>query len=143
MLVLGMNAKLYIDEVLVGNATNVTLNLTSEEADVTTRGNNGWKANVPTLKDASVELEMIWDTDDAQFQKVKDSYLNGTDLDVKVLDGLVDADGEGLHATMRCSNLTREEPLTDALKCKVTLKPTYDAVSPPEWIGGSDSGSGS
>jgi hypothetical protein len=37
------------------------------EADVTTRGNAGWRATVATLKDGSIEFEMVWDTGDADF----------------------------------------------------------------------------
>jgi hypothetical protein len=53
------------------NAKDVTLNLEAGEADVTTRGNNGWRATVPTLKEASVEWEMVWNTADAGFTRQK------------------------------------------------------------------------
>jgi hypothetical protein len=43
----------------------VTLNLEAGEAEVTTRANSGWRATVATLKEASVEFEMVWDTGDA------------------------------------------------------------------------------
>ena len=35
----------------ITNVRDVTLNLEAGEADVTTRGNNGWRATVATLKD--------------------------------------------------------------------------------------------
>ena len=43
------------------NTKDVTLSLEAGEADVTTRGNDGWRAIVATLKEASVEFEMVWD----------------------------------------------------------------------------------
>jgi hypothetical protein len=64
---LGMEAKLYYGAAgmtattELTNVKDVTLNLESGEADVTTRGNSGWRATVGTLKTGSVEFEMIWD----------------------------------------------------------------------------------
>ena len=52
------------------NVKDVTLNLEAGEADVTTRGNGGWRANIATLKDASLEFEMVWDTADDDFTAI-------------------------------------------------------------------------
>lgn len=49
----------------------MTLSLETGEADVTTRANSGWRATVGTLKEASVEFEMVWDTADAGFTRQK------------------------------------------------------------------------
>ncbi|MBK9127943.1 MAG: hypothetical protein IPM13_09095 [Phycisphaerales bacterium] len=75
--VLGMNAKLYYGTAGVPAATemanvrNVTLNLEAGEADVTTRANSGWRATAPTLRECSVELEMVLDPDDAGLTRQK------------------------------------------------------------------------
>jgi len=69
---LGLDAKLYRNTGTfaapawneIKNVKDVTLNLEAGEADVTTRGNAGWKATVATLKDGSIEFEMVWDTAD-------------------------------------------------------------------------------
>ena len=66
---------------LIGNVKDVTLNLETGEADVSTRGNNGWRATVGTLKDASIEFDMIWDTGDSDFTAIKDAFFNGTTVD--------------------------------------------------------------
>lgn len=54
------------------------LNLEKGEADLTTRASGGWRATEGTLKDASVEFEMVWDTEDAGFTAIKDAYFGGT-----------------------------------------------------------------
>ncbi|MHB8973306.1 MAG: hypothetical protein ACYC3X_24050 [Pirellulaceae bacterium] len=46
----------------IKNVRDVTLSLETGEADATTRGNNGWRATVATLKDGSVEFDMVWDS---------------------------------------------------------------------------------
>ena len=81
---LGLDAKLYRNSGtyaaptwdIVGNVKDLTLNLETGEADVSTRANNGWRATVGTLKDASLEFEMVWDTADSDFGAVRDAFLN-------------------------------------------------------------------
>jgi hypothetical protein len=132
-MILGMNCKAYFGtagttaSTLMPDVTSVTINLEKAEADVTTRGNNGWKATVGTLKDGSCEFEMMWDTGDEGFAAVKDAYFNDTNIALAFLDG---ADGEGLDADFSITNFSREEPLDGAVKAKVTAKPTYSTRAP-------------
>ena len=142
---LGLNAKLYRNTGTyasptwneIGNVKDVTLNLESAEADVTVRANNGWRATVPTLKDASVEFEMVWDTADEDFQAIRDAYLNNTTLEVLALDGPVSGAGstgnQGLRAVCNVTGFSRSEPLEEALSVSVTVKPAYSA-NPPTWF---------
>ena len=141
---LGLNAKLYRNTGSyasptwneIGNVKDVTLNLESADADVTVRANNGWRATVPTLKDASVEFEMVWDTADEDFQAIRDAYLNNTTLEVLALDGPVSGAGstgnQGLRAVCNVTGFSRSEPLEEALSVSVTVKPAYSA-NPPTW----------
>ena len=137
----GMDAKLYykVGGLGAGGAwvelTNVrdnTLNLEKGEADVTTRANNGWRATVGTLKDGSVEFEMVWDPEDAGFDAIQDAYFNDTLIALAIMDGDV-ATGNGLQADFAITNFTRNEPLEEAMSVQVTAKPTYSA-NPPQWI---------
>jgi len=133
---LGMNCKAYYGVAgasatnLMPNVTDVTINLEKGEADVTTRGNSGWRATVGTLKDGSVEFEMIWDTAEAGFNAIKDAYFNDTAIALAFLDGVA---GEGLDADFTVTNFTRTEPLEEAVKAAVTVKPTYSTRA-PEWV---------
>ena len=141
-LVLGLNAKLYRNTgtyasptwVEMTNVKNVTLNLESAEADVTTRANNGWRATVPTLKDASIEFEMVWDTEDAAFEAIQEAFLDSTPIEVLALDGPEGTAGsQGLRATCSVLSFSRNEQLEEALMVSVNLKPTYSADA-PEWF---------
>ncbi len=130
---LGLEGKLYYGDSgatatnELSNAKDVTLNLESSEADVTTRGNNGWRATVAALKDASIEWSMIWDTSDAGFTAIKNAYLNGTAIALAILDA---ENGEGLDADFAITSFSREEPLEDAMSVSVTAKPTYSTRAP-------------
>ena len=139
---LGMDAKLYRNSGSyetptwneVTNVKDVTLNLEAGEADVTTRGNAGWRANIATLKDASLEFEMVWDTADDDFTAVRQAFLSNGSVEFAVLDGDIETTGsQGLRATMAITNFSRSEPLEEAIQVSVTAKPTY-ADNPPEWM---------
>ena len=141
---LGMDAKLYRNTgtyaaptwVEVSNVKDVTLNLEKGEADVTTRANAGWRATVGTLKDASIEFQMVWDTVDAGFDAIRQAFFNNTPLEFAVMDGdITDPESEGLRATFDVFNFTRNEALEEAIMVDVSIKPTY-AENAPEWITG-------
>ena len=121
---------------------DVTLNLEQAEADVTTRGSNGWRARVGTLKEGTVEMQIQWDTDDAAFQVMMNTWLNNGVVGLAVLDddytaetvpGAHDGTGTGLIANFSITNFTREEGLEEAMVANVTAQPTYTAVQ-PGWL---------
>jgi len=132
---LGMDAKVYYGaagstaSTELINVKDVTLNLETGEADVTTRGNQGWRATVATLKNGTVEFEMVWDTGDAGFAAIKNAYFNNAPIALAILDG---DDGEGLDADFSITNFSRNEPLEEAITVSVTAKPTY-ATRAPAW----------
>ena len=139
---LGLDAKLYRNTadyvtptwVEMGNTKDVTLNLEKGEADVTTRANQGWRATVGTLKDGSIEFEMVWDTEDAGFTAIKDAYFNNAAIAFAVMDGdIATAGSQGLQADFTITNFSRNEPLEEALTVSVTAKPTYSTVA-PAWV---------
>lgn len=114
----------------LANVKDVTLSLETGEADITTRANAGWRATVGTLKEASVEFEMVWDTADAGFTAIKDAFFNNEVIGLQVLDG--DA-GSGLEADFSITNFSRSEQLEEALTVSVTAKVTYDGTA-PSWL---------
>ena len=44
----------------VDNGRDVTLDLKAGEADITTCGNSGWRATAPTLRECTVQCQMVW-----------------------------------------------------------------------------------
>lgn len=138
---LGMEAKLYFKTggqagagswTLLANVKDVTLSLEAGEADVTTRANNGWRATVATLKEATVEWEMVWDTGDAGFTAIKNAFLSNAVIGLQVLDAATPS-GEGLQADFMITNFSRNEALEEAITVSVSAKVTYSA-SAPTWL---------
>ncbi len=140
---LGMQAKLYFKVggvaaagpwVELANTKDVTLNLQTGEADVTTRGNAGWRATIATLKEGSIEFEMIWDTTDPGFVAIKNAFFGSTLIGLAAMDGPIATAGtQGLEADCTITNFSRKEPLEEAIAVSVTAKPTYSAT-PPAWV---------
>ncbi len=141
---LGLEAVLYRNSgsyssptlVKVDNVKDLTLTLEKNTADVTTRGNNGWRAKVGVLKDATTEFGMVWNTSDANFQAIRDAFLNNTNIEFFVMSADVDeTDSEGLRATFNIEKFTKNEALEEAQGVDVSMSPTY-ATNAPQWVTG-------
>ena len=123
--VLGMNAKLYYGAAgataatEMGNVRDVTLTLEAGEADITTRANQGWRATAPTLRECSVEFEMVWNPADAGFTAIKTAFLAAGTVALKVLD---QAGGQGPDGDFAITSFTRNEALEEAVTVSVTAK---------------------
>ncbi|MCI0333698.1 MAG: phage tail protein [Planctomycetes bacterium] len=139
---LGLDARLYRNTgnpgsllfELVENVRDLTLNLETGEADVTTRGNAGWRASLGTLKDASIEFEMVWNSEDVDFVVFKDAFFAGDPIELLVMDGEASSpESQGLQALCQIISFTRSEALEEAITVSVTAKPTYSGT-PPAWV---------
>lgn len=137
---LGLSAKLYRDTGSawdeVTNVKDLNLSMEKGEADASTRGNNGWKATIPGLKDASVEFNMVYDLADAAMVALRDSFLNNTAVRFLILDGALDvaaAGSQGLKATFMINTFKMPQNLEEAQMVEVVMKPTYSAT-PPTWV---------
>lgn len=133
--ILGLNAKLFRGasgtqaKEEMKNVKDVTLNLETGEADVTTRATEGWKASVATLKDASLEFGMLYDPTDPDLDAIQEAFLGNTPLAFFITDG----DGTGLDADFSITNFSIEQPLEEAMSVSVTAKPTA-TTRPPTWV---------
>lgn len=116
-------------------AKDVTLNLEQAEADVTTRGNAGWRAKVGTLKEGTVEMQIQWDTSNAAFTALITAWLNNAIIGLSVLDEtyVSTSAGTGLITNFVITNFSREESLEEAMTVNVTAQPTYSTVV-PGWL---------
>jgi len=147
--ILGLNAKLYRGtagsqaSTEVKNVKDVTLNLESGEADVTTRGSNGWKISAATLKEASLEFTLLYDTDDSDFTAFQTAYFGGTPIALFVADratsGSSSSSAHGLDADFVITGFNIEQPLEDAVSVSITAKPSMTSVSggtarAPQWV---------
>lgn len=136
--VLGLDAVLYRGTAgakattEVTNVKDLTINLESGEADVTTRATKGWKAAVATLKEGSLEFGMLYDTADADFQAFQSAYFSNTPMALFVSDGA----GTGLDADFSITGFNITQNLEEAMTVSVKAKPTASTRA-PQWVSGS------
>jgi hypothetical protein len=145
-IVLGFNMKLYANTTQnyvtptwleLKNVEDNTLSLEKDKANVTTRGNNGWVAEIGTLKTGGLAFKMIWDTSDAGLTLLQNAFLNNTSVEMECLDGPNAPAGtgaQGLSAFMTVTKFERDEPLTEASTVSVEVSPTYYPAYPPTWV---------
>lgn len=132
----------------IGTAMDVTLNLTAATADVTTRAAGGWRQNVATLKEGTVDFTVLWEPDDEVFTELMNSYLDQCPLRYLVLDGPKDGfvssgdthgrcsevgDVTGLLSDFMITSFSRNEALEEGVTADVTLEVSL-GLQLPTWI---------
>lgn len=104
-------------------ARDVTTNLESGEADVTSRANAGYRGTAAALRDVGIEFEALWKPGDTSFDDIRDAWLAGTTLEFAILDqDRATSGAQGPKATFSIINFTRTEALEDSMKATVTIK---------------------
>lgn len=140
---LGMNAHAYYSATAVtasdqttlntalGTATEITnikdlkINLATDKADVSTRGNNGWKQTAATLKDGTVTFSMVWKPADTNFTAILTAWQNSAEIAFFALDELKATTGaQGAAGNFTVTNFSRTENLADAIMVDVELSPS-------------------
>ena len=120
---LGLDAILTIDGAEIANCKDLTVSLEKAEADASTRDNNGWRATVGTLKDASIEFTVLNKDGDTAFALLQGLFMSGDPCDV----GISDAGGT-LTLTCEVMQFNVNQNLEEVISADVTLKPTQSAT---------------
>lgn len=108
----------------IDNVRDLTLNLSTGEADVSTRASS-WRQTKQTLKEGSIDFEMLWDTDDEAFSAIQDAWEDGEEIALAAMDGDIEVAGaEGLASNFAVTNFSRNEPLEEGVTVSVTVKPS-------------------
>ena len=113
---LGLDCVLTIGGTQIKDAKDVTLNIERGDADVTTRNANGWRAHLGTLKDASIEFDIL--TGGADGTKLASLFNSGETVDLEISGGNV-----SFTAKVVVTNFAGSQPLEDAESVSVTLRP--------------------
>jgi len=107
------------------NVRDLTRGLSKALTDVTTRGSGGWREQAGTLKEASIDLQILYDPDDSLFQSLRGGFLNDTEVTLAILDGDVSTGGtQGLVANFNVTNFPVNEELEERATVDVTIVPS-------------------
>jgi predicted secreted protein len=128
----GFNGQLFIgtqgngatanQEVL--DARDVTVNLTGETFETSSRRTAPWKAFISGWKEWSADFTLVHENDETVIDTLETAFIAGTVISVR----LIDDDGDGYYGDCIVTNFTREEPLADAMGRSVTLQGTGAAT---------------
>jgi hypothetical protein len=121
--VLGLDAVLKIDGDEIKNCKDLTVSLEKAEADASTRDNNGWRATVGTLKDASIEFTVLNKVGDTTFATIQTLFMSGDPCDVEISDA-----GGTLLLTCEVMQFNVNQNLEEVIAADVTLKPTQSST---------------
>ncbi len=128
---LGLDATLTIDDTEIKNCKDLTVSLEKAEADATTRDNNGWRATVGTLKDASIEFTVLNKDGDTAFATLQALFMSGDPCDVEISDA-----GGTLSLTCEVMQFNVNQNLEEVISADVTLKPTQSSSGSGMNVGG-------
>jgi len=134
----GLDCKFYRNTGTYGTPTwleipivqEATLGLDKAKADASVRTAR-YKQNLPTLKSAPIELKILADVADTNYDALRDAFMNDTVLDVAMANGAIATNGtEYFRADYVCFGFKRAEPLLEAATVDVALDLVYSAHAP-------------
>jgi predicted secreted protein len=137
--VIGYDCVLYYNNGTTGSPSwleidtvrDVTLNLSRNEVDDTSRTAQGWRSRLAGLAEWGADFEMIYNTANTAWQKVRESFFANTVIEVLALDGDITVDDkEGLRGDVFVTRFERAEPLEDV----VSNSTTFVGNGTPQWV---------
>jgi hypothetical protein len=113
------------------NLQDLSIPFTKGEANVTTRGNNGFRATLGTLKDLAVDLNFVHDNSDTLQIALMKAWINNTNVAVALLDGdKATVGSRGVWADFTVTGYRKEEALEEGQLAIFTIKTTLTSVAP-------------
>jgi len=108
---------------VIGNVKDLSTDFSAGEADITTRGNGGWRATLATLREATITFQMVWDTTDAAFTAIHTAFRTSGLIAFAVLDQAAATTGaQGLTGNFSITNFSQTQNLEEAQMVDVTIK---------------------
>ena len=113
------------------NVTDVQVNNSLATTDVTTRGGNGFRQVLGTLKEGEITFDMIYDTTDTLFTAVFHAFEMGGLLDMAFADGLIATPGTMYYrAQFALTDFSIDQSLEEAMRVSVTLQSGFSTGTP-------------
>ena len=146
----GIDCKLYYSDTLLDGQTNkpdtvtwneiaiardTNVNMEKAEADATTRGSK-WQQTGGKVINGTIETELLYKPGETAYTKLRDAFLNGTEIAILAIDGdKATVGNQGLASNCHVLGFSRGEPMTDTVKVNVTIKPSsfsewYEVAAP-------------
>ena len=121
--------------VTMDNIRDETLNMETALSDVTTRAANGWRQQVGTLSEGSVDTQILYDTSDADFNVIMTAFLDKSIIEMGFFDGDPTVSGtQGFVGGFGVTNFTIGRELEEAMMVDTTFTVREDKLgNGPSW----------
>jgi len=114
----------------VDNVRDITPGHEKGQADTSIRGSK-YRLRKGTLRDSTLEIQMVYDPDDANYLAFLRAFNKNEKIAMAVLDGEASAEGtRGFWADFEIFNFSDPQPLEDAVIVNITALPTNSDVNP-------------
>jgi hypothetical protein len=129
-------APVYVE---IKNIRDEAMNLETALSDVTTRASNGWRMQVGTLSEASIDGQMVYQAGTNQeFENMRDAFLNKSRILMGFFDDDPAAAGQtvnGLVGGFGVTNFSIGRQLEEAMMVDVTFTAREDDQGDgPQWV---------
>lgn len=131
-----LDCKLYFDiaggDTLVEftPAADVSISLTDDADDVSDREGNGYKEEIPTLRNAELQVSCTYKKDHAQIQSIIDAYHARDIVTFAAMDGPIATDGnQGFEGKCHIFGLPITQNLREGVKFTFTARPAPGSES--------------
>lgn len=108
----------------IDNVKDLSTDFSASEADITTRGSDGWRETMAALRESTVTFQMVWEPGDDAFDAIQEAFLDNELLAFAVLDqapGTPD-NSQGLVGNFSITNFSQTQNLEEAQMVDVTIK---------------------
>lgn len=114
----GYEATLTIGGEVVGKAQDVSLDLTKDKQETTTRDDNGYGNSQGGIKSLSSDITALWVPTDTALTAIIDAWTDDSTLSFEA----VDSSGYGWSCDVGVYELSRDEALEDACTIDITVE---------------------
>lgn len=115
---------------------DANLEVTVNEVDASRRGSGGWRQNETTLKEATLNVTFVKDSDDTTFTAIQTAYQANNAMELAVLDGADGSGTEWLTAKWKVTQWNETQGLEDVVNIEAVFRIAPDADLVPTY--GSD-----
>lgn len=139
---LGLNAKTYRNTgthesptwTELTNIVDLTDGDEMEEADVTTRASGGFGEYEPTIRNLSLEFQMVNKAGDTDLAAIRTAYTTRAAIELLILEGPIAEVGvKGVRASYKVFSFAKGQELRNAQMIDVTLKPCSSENAPADY----------
>lgn len=114
-------------------AKDVSVPITKDKADASHRGSK-WKMYLPAHKDATIDFDLIADTEIDDYDALRDAFTDDTVIDLAVADGAI-ATTKTQYFRAQCYifAFSGDQAMSDAASTTVSAAPAYVTSNYPDF----------